>query len=112
MTYTPELIEIAQELRGTSKRLDSASKEIFRMAKEKAEKERDYRKALAQQIMIVRESGVPATLVSDVARGNVADLKFERDLATDMFKAGIESLEAIKVQASVLQSIHKRYDSL
>ncbi|MGG4288355.1 hypothetical protein ABEW81_11215 [Priestia megaterium] len=109
---TPEHIEIAKEMRKVSDRLDAASKEIFRMAKEKAEKEMIYRKRLAQEIMIVRESGLPAVLVSDVARGNVAELKFERDLSTDLFKAGIESLGAIKVQASVLQSIHKRYDNL
>jgi hypothetical protein len=108
----PEHIEIAKEMREVSKRLDVASKEIFRMAREKATKERDYRKALSQEIMLVRSSGVQASLAGDVARGNVADLKFERDLSTDLFKAAIESLGATKVQASVLQTIHKRYDNL
>lgn len=113
MTYQPpEHIEIAKELREVSKRLDTASKGIFTLAREKAEKERDYRKALAQEIMKLRAEGLPATLINDVARGRVADLKFSRDLSTDTFKASIESLGATKVQASVLQTVHKKYNNL
>ncbi len=108
----PEHIEIAKEMRKVSDRLEKASKEMFNMAREKAEKEREYRMRLAQEIMIVRSTGLPAVLVSDVARGNVADLKYERDLSADLFKAGSESLGAIKVQASLLQTIHKKYDNL
>lgn len=109
---TPEHIEISKEMRKVSDRLEKASKEMFNMAKQKAEKEREYRMRLAQEIMIVRATGLPATLVLDVAKGNVADLKFERDLSADTFKAAIESIGAIKVQASLLQSVNKRYDNL
>jgi hypothetical protein len=100
-----ELIEITQEMYAVSKRIDKASKEIFKLAKNKAEFERVYREALAKEIVKLRSEGIPATLISDLARGNIAFLKHERDLAKDLFKSGISALEAVKTQASVLQTI-------
>jgi len=107
-----EHIEIAKKIMQVSDRLEKASKEIFPMADAKAQAEREYRKALAMRIMELRAQGLPATICSDVARGDVADLKFERDLSEGKFKAAIESLGAIKVQASMMQTVHKRYDNL
>jgi septal ring factor EnvC (AmiA/AmiB activator) len=108
--YGIELIEITQEMHAVSKRIDKASKEIFKLAKAKAEFERIYREALAKEIVKLRSEGVQATLISDLARGNVAYLKYERDLAKDMFKSGISALEAVKTQASVLQTISKYHE--
>lgn len=109
---SPEMIEIAQEMRAVCKRLDDASRVMHKYARTKAEKERDYRKALAQEMIKLRAEGLPATLIGDLARGQTADLKFERDLSTDLFKTNIEALGAIKIQASVLQSIFKRNEIL
>jgi septal ring factor EnvC (AmiA/AmiB activator) len=107
-----ELIEITQEMHQVSKRIDKASKEIFKLAKNKAEFEKVYREALAKEIVALRAEGVQATLIPDLARGKVAYLKFERDLAKDMFKSGISALEAVKTQASVLQTISKYQEVL
>lgn len=107
-----ELIEITKEMHQVSKRIDKASKEIFKLAKNKAEFERTYREALAKEIMKLRGESIPATLIPDLARGNVAYLKYERDLSHDLFKSGISSLEAIKTQASVLQTISKYQEVL
>jgi hypothetical protein len=108
---TPEAIEIAQEMRRICQSLEDASKVMYKDAEEKANNEMVYRKALSQEIMRLRaEEKMPANLAGDVARGNVAELKFLRDLSTDKFKADIQLLEARKVQASVLQSIFKRYE--
>ena len=105
-----ELIEITQEMYAVSKRIDKASKEIFKLAKNKAEFEKIYREALAKEIIKLRSEGVQASLISDLARGNVAYLKYERDLAQDLFKSGISALEAVKTQASVLQTISKYHE--
>lgn len=100
-----ELITITKEMYEVSQRIDKASKEIFKLAKNKAEFERVYREALAKEIMKLRSENIPVSIISDLARGNVAYLKFERDLAKDLYKSGISALEAIKTQASILQSI-------
>jgi hypothetical protein len=47
------------------------------------------------------------TLIPDIAKGNVSEYLFQRDLAEARFKAGIEAADAIKVQVSALQTIMK-----
>jgi superfamily II helicase len=108
--YGIELIEITQELYTVSKRIDEVSRTISKLAKAKAEFERVYREALSKEIVKLRSEGTPATLISDLARGNIAYLKYERDLAQDLFKSGISALEAVKTQASVLQTISKYHE--
>jgi hypothetical protein len=110
MSKSIELIEITKEMHEATKRLEKASKEIFKLAKAKAEMERAYREALAKEIVKLRAENVPATLINDLARGNVAYLKYERDLAQDAFKSAISALEAIETQCSVLQTICKYHE--
>jgi hypothetical protein len=102
-----ELQQITKELYFASNRLSDAGKEIYKMAKEKADTERDYRLALSQEITKLKLEGMNVTLVADTARGNVADLKHARDLAEGKFKASIEALKALQVQVNSLQSIAK-----
>lgn len=100
-----ELLSITKEIMETAHRLQNASKEIFRLGQEKAESERKYRRALMMEIMRLKDEKMPATLISDVARGNVADLLFERDAAEVKFKAAMESMAALKSTLSALQSV-------
>lgn len=107
-----EHIQIAQEIMRVSKRLEKSGDALFAAADEKATKERIYREELAKQILRRKAEGFPATLVGDIARGEVAQLKYERDLSADMFKASIEAVGALKTVASMLQTVHKKYDNL
>lgn len=100
-----ETITIAKEIYDSTKRLQKGSTEIFLLAKEKAEKERNYRRALALEILSLREEKTPATLVPDIARGATAELKYQRDLADAKYTACRDSLDAIKQQINGLQSI-------
>lgn len=102
-----ELADITQELYRGSKRLEEASQEIFRLARDMAEKERDYRKALALEKTKLRDQGLPVTLIDDVARGNLADLRFQRDLAKETYIAARDAMKAIQTQLTALQSILK-----
>jgi hypothetical protein len=102
-----ELTNVTREIYDSTVRLKNGSKEIFKLAKAKAEKERDYRRALAIEIVKLKTGGMQATLIPDVARGNTADLKFERDLAEAEYVAARDSLEAIQSQMNGLQSILK-----
>ena len=95
-------LNIATELRNVGSRLSKGSSEIFTAAREKAETERDYRVLLAKEIMRLREQGLPATIINDVARGNCADAKFLRDLADSKYTASREALNSLQAQASAL----------
>ncbi len=105
-----ENLTVAQELRQASTRLHDGSVTIFDAAKKRAQSERDYRKALARRILELKGAGMQVTLIGDVARGDCADLKYDRDLAEAVYRASIEALDSIRAQCSALQSILKYYD--
>lgn len=100
-----DLVNITKELYEGSKRLEKSSGEIFLLAKGAAETERTYRVALAKEKMELREEGMSVGLIDDVARGNIADKRFERDLANLKYVAGRDSMKAIIAQLNALQSI-------
>ena len=72
-----ELTNTTKELYLGSKRLEEGSQEIFLLAKAAAETERDYRVALAKEKLRLRDEGMAVGLIEDVARGNLADLRFQ-----------------------------------
>lgn len=102
-----ELTPTINMLHQATKRLSESSKEVFRLAREKAETEREYRIALGQEIFKLKADKMPATLIGDLARAKVAELKFKRDLATEMYRAALSAMEALKVEINALQSIAK-----
>ncbi len=105
-----ELQNVIQMMIQASHRIEKATVEIHKMAREKAETEYEYRQALSVEIMKLKASGLQATLIPDVARGNVADLKLSRDLADGKYKSAVESLRALQSELNGLQTI-SRYQS-
>ena len=77
------------------------------LAKASAETEREYRNALATEIVLLKSQGMQTTLIPDVARGNQANLKFLRDVAEFKYQSGKEMLRAIQTQISALQTVIK-----
>lgn len=102
-----ELNPTVQMLSEATKRISEASKEVFRLSRTKAETERAYRVALSQEMLRLRAEGMPATLIPDVSRGQVADLKFQRDTALEMHRSALAAMEALKAEINALQSIAK-----
>lgn len=102
-----DYIDIGQAIYETSKRIEKGVNELHKYAKSYAEAEKEYRLALAREIMSLRDAGLPATLINDVARGNIAELKFKRDLAEVSYKTARDMLEALKAELSGLQSLYK-----
>lgn len=100
-----DLIDINKELYEGTKRLEKSSQEIFRLAKAHAEAERDYRIALGKEKVKLRDEGMPVSLIEDVSRGNLSDLRYKRDLAKETYVAGRDSMKAIIAQLNALQSI-------
>ena len=100
-----ELIKLTEEIYRIAKAIDQEKKELEAMAKDKAAAERDYRMALAKAIFKLKADGYAATLISDLSRGETAELKFTRDLADAVFTAKRESLQASLANLTALQSI-------
>jgi hypothetical protein len=102
-----ELIQVTNEIYNLSKRLEKSANEVYKLALDRADKEKTYRMELSKQITILKAEGLQAVLISDVARGNAADLKYERDLADGKYWSAIEALGALKGQLSALQTVSK-----
>lgn len=102
-----EVVKSVDELRKATIRLSKASREVMRMAHKRAETERDYRMALSKEIITLRHEGVQATLIADLSRGNVAQLKYERDLSMELHRSAMSSIGALQVEIQSWQSILK-----
>lgn len=107
-----ELTKITNEMYECSQRLKKATRALYKMAEEKAETEREYRMRLSQEMLKLKADGMNVTLIPDIARGNVSELKFKRDLADSQYRSALESLEALKSQLSALQSILKYQEEI
>lgn len=72
---------------------------------EKAKSEYTYRVALAKELLINRDNGLPATLNNDVSRGTkeIAMYKFNRDVAETNYEATLEKLRAIKIELGIVE---------
>lgn len=86
--------------------LDISIKSLRKTSAEYAEAYKLYRIALAKELMRLKEQGVAATLTSDIARGNeeIAQLKFNEISTEAIYKANLESINAIKLQIRVLEN--------
>lgn len=88
-----------------SEMLETALKECKSRGRAAADAEQEYRIRLAEKILLLREGGLPATLIPDVARGDkdVAKLKFERDCAQVVYDNAKEAVMCFKKQIDVLR---------
>jgi len=102
-----EVVQTVEQLQKATERLSEATKEVFRLAKDRAETEQEYRMELSKQIATLRAENVQATLIPDLARGNVSDLKLKRDLAMEMHRSAMSSIGALQVEIQSWQSILK-----
>ncbi|MBN3398131.1 hypothetical protein [Clostridium botulinum] len=100
-----ELQKLTQSIWETSKRLDNGINTLTKKAKEYAEAEKEYRLALGKEILILRDQKVQTTLIPDIARGNVSELKFKRDIAEVTYKTCKEMLQGLQAELSGYQSI-------
>lgn len=100
-----ELLKLTQEIYTVSQRLSNAAGEVYKLANKRALTERTYRIELAKEMFRLRDEKISVTLIPDLARGNTAESKFQRDLAEGQYKASIEALDALKSQLTALQTV-------
>lgn len=99
------MIDPISEVWRRSEMLEVALKECKTRGQAAADAEKVYRIKLAEKMLFLREQGVPATMVGDIARGDktVAQLKFERDCAQVVYDNAQEAVMVYKKQIDVLR---------
>lgn len=98
--------DLYNELLDKSNKLDISVKQLRKTGRDYAEAYTNYRMELAKELMKLKSEGYAITLAGDIARGkpDIARLKFQEIAKEAIYKANLESINAIKLQIKLLQS--------
>lgn len=101
---------IAREIIECVKRLKAQENTLADAARERATMESAYRKLLAIEIMKLKQMGIQASIIKEVAHANIADTVLQRELSDSLFITKRESIRAIETEISAWQTIAKFYE--
>lgn len=98
-------MDLFNKIQDLQKQLDVAVKQLRHTGSEYATAYTEYRIALAQELVKLRNDNIPVTICSDLARGNrdVAKKKFNEISTEAIYKANQESINSIKLQIKIIQ---------
>lgn len=108
-------MDLYNELQDKCRLLDNSIKMLRKTGSEYAKAYTDYRIALAKELMILKNEGYAITLAGDIARGKseIAHLKFEEISKEAIYKANLESINALKLEIKIIQNqIDKEYNGV
>ena len=86
------------------KELEVSIKSLRKTGTEYAKAYTDYRVALAKELVRLKNEGYAITLAGDIARGEpeIAKLKFKEISTEAIYKANLESINAIKLTLKII----------
>jgi hypothetical protein len=107
MNLNPE--ETIEHLQALGRELAEANAEYVRQHTELAKSEAEYRTAKAKKILLLKAEKYPATLITDLAKGDetVASLMLKRDLAKGLVDAQRYNIRSIQDRIMIGQSVLK-----
>lgn len=85
--------------------LDIVTKELKKRAYRKAETEREYRKALAIEEERLRAEKMPVTLIYDISRGRLSELRYQRDIASMEYDICKEYMRNIRINQESMRTL-------
>ncbi len=103
-------MDLYNDLNQKQRELDISIKSLRKTGNDYAEAYTNYRIKLAQELVKLRDEGMPVTLAYDVARGKqeIAKAKFNEISKEAIYKANLESINALKLQIKVLENTLER----
>lgn len=86
--------------------LDAQLEDVRKTGCQAAKNERDYRIALASEMLRLRSEGIQVSILSDVCRGDerLAELKCARDCSEALYKASVEAINVSKLKIKTISS--------
>lgn len=99
-------MDLYETLNNLLEQLQTSVKSLRITSTEYAEAYKNYRVLLAKELVRLKDSGMAITLASDVARGNedIASAKMQEIKKEAIYKANVESINAIKLQIKVVEN--------
>ena len=107
-------MDLYEELERKTKVLDASIKELSKTGRDYATAYTNYRMALAKELVKLKDEGYAITLAGDIARGKteIAKLKFEEIAKEAIYKANLETINAIKLELRIIENqISREYSS-
>ena len=102
-----EPVEVARQIETCIRAIGEEGKLSPDLIEGRAMAIRDYDKALSIEEVKLRDDKVPATMVKDVARGNISEARYKLEIAEGSYKAHFSRLDCLKAQLNGLQSINR-----
>ena len=94
------------EIMAEQKKLDISVKSLRKTGTDYAQAERDYKVVLRQEALKLRDADMAIGMIDKTVHGipAVADARFKRDVAEAVYKANLESINAIKLTIKVMMN--------
>ena len=105
-------MDLFEQLEKLNNLLTKALAEYKRRGREYADSYKNYRVAVAKELLLLRDNGTPVTIAYDIARGKeeVAELKRQEIISESLYKSCQEAINTYKLQIKILQEqINKEY---
>ena len=92
------------EMTSLRETMNNAIDQAVRIGKELARIECEYSVVRAKKMLILRDSGMPVTLITNVVKGDkeVAELRLERDTQEVLYKLANERIMGTKLEIKVV----------
>lgn len=99
-------MDYVNQIQELTKRLNTSVVKLRDYGRELAEAERVYKITLRQEALKLRSDGMAVTLINQIVYGipEVAQKRFNRDIAETMHQTAIENIQSIKLQIRILES--------
>ena len=99
--------ELYSEMEALRKQLSASIKQLRKNGTDLAQKERDYKVLLRQEILKLRDEGMAVGIIDKICYGIplVADKRFERDVAQTVYEANKEAINSLKLQIRIVQNV-------
>lgn len=103
-------MDLYNEIQDLRKELNTKIQELAGTGCNYATSYKDYRIKLAKELLRLKAEGMPVTIAYDIARGNedVAEAKFNELSTEAVYKANLESINAIKLQIKILENQYQK----
>lgn len=98
-------IDLYEELQRLMNELTVSISRLKTNGEKLAEAERDYKITLRQEALKLRETGTPVTLINQIIYGvkDVANKRFERDVAEAVYTANQEHINVTKLKLRIME---------
>ena len=100
-------MDLQEDIEKLSNELTASIKVLRKNGNELAKAERDYKIALRQEALKLREEkNMPVTLIAQIIYGvpEVAEMRFKRDVAETMYNTNQEHINVTKLKLSLFKS--------